>query len=129
MNLKIGNKFKDIDIKNCTYYFCDDMINIKNLDLNKIKIWKFIHKIFLFITLDMWRYLKIKDQRKDLRSKTDNSDDYGEKYIKIKFNLDDDLPLNEILELRNMIIAIRSFLHEGIKYYPQVFLKECSYKL
>ena len=32
------NKFKDIGIKNCTYYFFDDIINIKNLDSNKIKI-------------------------------------------------------------------------------------------
>ena len=28
-NIKVGNKFKDIDIKNRTYYFFDDMINIK----------------------------------------------------------------------------------------------------
>ena len=36
----MSNKFKDIDTKNCTYYFFDYMINIKNLDLNKIKIDK-----------------------------------------------------------------------------------------
>ena len=36
----MSNKFKDIDVKNCTYYFFDYMINIKNLDLNKIKIDK-----------------------------------------------------------------------------------------
>ena len=27
-----------MDIKNLRYYFLDDMINIKNLDTNKIKI-------------------------------------------------------------------------------------------
>ena len=32
------NRFRDIDIKNCTYYFFDDMINIKKLDLKKTKI-------------------------------------------------------------------------------------------
>ena len=32
------NSVKEIDIKNCTYYFFNDMINIKNLDPNKIKI-------------------------------------------------------------------------------------------
>ena len=36
----MSNKFKDIDIKNCTYYFFDYMINIKNFYLNKIKIDK-----------------------------------------------------------------------------------------
>ena len=34
----MSGKFKDIYIKNRTYYFFDDMINIKNLDLNKTKI-------------------------------------------------------------------------------------------
>ena len=31
----MGNKFKDIDIKNRTYYFFDDIINIKIFDRNK----------------------------------------------------------------------------------------------
>ena len=31
------NNVIEIDIKNCAYYFLHDMINIKNLDLNKIK--------------------------------------------------------------------------------------------
>ena len=49
--------------------------------------------------------------------------------MKIKFNLDNDLPLNQTLELRNMIIIIISVFHEGNKYYPEVFLDECLYKL
>ena len=57
----------------------------------------------------------MKDQ---IRTKTYNSDDYDEKYIKTKFNLDDDLPLNKTLEL-----------HESKKHYPQVFLDEYLYKL
>lgn len=38
MNLKISNKFTEIDIKNCAYYFLHDMINIKNLNPNKMKV-------------------------------------------------------------------------------------------
>ena len=34
----MSNKFKEIDIKNRTYYFFDDMINIKNSNRDKIKI-------------------------------------------------------------------------------------------
>ena len=34
----MSNKFKDIDIKNRTYYFFDDTINIKHFDLNNTKI-------------------------------------------------------------------------------------------
>ena len=36
----MGNKLKDIDIKNCAYYFFNLEINIKNLDPNKIKIYE-----------------------------------------------------------------------------------------
>ena len=31
-------KVKDIDVKNCTYYFFNDMINVKIFDVNNIKI-------------------------------------------------------------------------------------------
>ena len=39
INIKT-NSIKGVHVKNCTYYFPDDMINTKNLDLNKIKIEK-----------------------------------------------------------------------------------------
>ena len=47
------NKVKDVSFKNHTYYFFDDMINIKNFDSNNIKIGKSHTKIFLFTTLDI----------------------------------------------------------------------------
>ena len=34
-----------------------------------------------------------------IRSLTKNSDDYNEKYIKIKLDLDGDLPLNKTIEI------------------------------
>ena len=34
----MSNKFEDINIKNHTYYFFDDIIYIKNFDPNDIKI-------------------------------------------------------------------------------------------
>ena len=40
----MGNKFNGIDIKNHTYYFSNDMINIKNLDPSKTKIDKKSYK-------------------------------------------------------------------------------------
>ena len=35
--MKTSNNVKDINIKNHTYYFFDDIINIKDFDPNKIK--------------------------------------------------------------------------------------------
>ena len=43
-------------------------------------------------------------------------------YIKIKFNSDDDLPLNKSLKLCLMTITIRYVFEEDGKIYPQVFL-------
>ena len=34
-----------------------------------------------------------------------------------------------MLQLRNMIIVVRSVFDEGNKYYAQVFLHRCLYKL
>ena len=64
-----------------------------------------------------------------IRSITKTSDDYEEKYVKIKYNLDDDLPLNKILEIHRMVIVVRAVFHGQNKYYPQVFLDEFLYKL
>ena len=57
--------------------------------------------------------------------KTKNSDDYNERYMKIKFNSDDELPLNKLIEIPSMIIVVRAVFKENSKYYPQVFLDEC----
>ena len=59
---------------------------------------------------------------------TKNSGDYDEKYMKIKFNLDKELPLNKMMEIPSMIIVVRAVFHENNKYYPQV-LGECLHKL
>ena len=42
--------------------------------------------------------------------------------MKIKFNSDDELPLNKAIEMPTMTIVVRAVFHENKKYYPQVFL-------
>ena len=44
---------KQINIKNRTYYFFNDEINIKDFDSNRLKIDKNRIKILVFITLDI----------------------------------------------------------------------------
>ena len=165
------NKFKDVDIKNCTYYFFDDIINMKHFDPKKIKIDKNSYKNILIYYIG---YVTIKDSKcfkinsvnplyliinkadgyfeeinrnkyltlvptnenkeiinkyeellskiRDLiRSIIKNSDDYDEKYMKIKFNEDDELPLNKTIEICSMTIVVRAVSHENNKYYPQLF--------
>ena len=43
----MSNKMKDISIKNHTYYFFDDIIDIQNFDSNDIKIDKKSYKNIL----------------------------------------------------------------------------------
>ena len=73
---------------------------------------------------ELWS--KIRDL---IRSITENSDDYDEKYMKIQFNSDDELPLNKTIEIHNMIIVVRAVFHKNDKYYQQLFLDECLCKL
>ena len=54
--------------------------------------------------------------------------EYDKDYMKIKFNSDDDLPLNKILKLHMLTIIVRSAFEEDGEYYPQVFLDECLLK-
>ena len=42
-----------------------------------------------------------------ISSITKNSDDYDEKYMKIKFNSDGELPLNKTIKIRSMVIVAR----------------------
>ena len=50
-------------------------------------------------------------------------------YMKIKFNSDDTLPLNNILKLHMITIIVRSVFEEDGKYYPQIFLDECLHEV
>ena len=47
--------------------------------------------------------------------------DYEKDYMKIKFNSDDNLPLNKPLKFDNMTITIRSVFEEDGKIYLQLF--------
>ena len=64
-----------------------------------------------------------------LKKKNSNDCDYDKDYTKIKFNSDDDLPLNKSLKFRLMTITIRNVFEEDGKLYPQVFLDDTLYEL
>ena len=52
-----------------------------------------------------------------------NSDDYDEKYMKIKFNWDDELPLYKTTQIHSMILVVRAIILENNKFCPHVFLE------
>ena len=171
---------KQVNIKNQTYYFYNDIIDIENVDARLLKVDKKSYKnidIYYigYITIkkiDDYEsiysvnplYLRINhasgyieekngnkylifdsvDENKELLKKyndvwsgiknkikevSDSECDYEKDYMKIKFNSDDNLPLNKPLKFHNMTITIRSVFEEDGKLYPQVFLDDTLYEL
>ena len=171
---------KQINIKNRTYYFYNDIIDLKNFDAGLLKIdkksykdidiynigyvtkkniddckninsvnplylnithangyieEKSVNKYLVFDSTDEIKELVkkyndvfsgIRDKIKEINS---NECDYEKDYMKIKFNSDDDLPLNKTLKFTLMTITIRCVFEENGKLYPQVFLDDTLYEL
>ena len=82
------------------------------------------NKELLKIYNDVWNGIKNKIKEVD-----DSECDYEKYYMKIKFNSDDNLPLNKPLKFHNMTITIRSVFEEDGKLYPQLFLDDTLYEL
>ena len=171
---------KEINIKNRTYYFYNDIIDIKTFDSKNLKLDKKKYKdldIYNigFVTIkkigdcydvnsvnplylridnasgyieeineDKYLVFDVRDENKELLKRYDDvfnglidkikkiDDDwleYTKDYMKIKFNSDDNLPLNKPLKFYQMTITIRCVISEDNKLYPQVFLDEALYSL
>ena len=170
---------KQIDIKNWTNYFYNDIIDLENFDSSLLKLDKQSYKnigiynigciankkiadckniysvnpLYLRIThtsryieeINENKYLIFDsiDENKELLKKyndvfngirnkikkiSGDECDYEKDYMKIKFNSDDDLPLNKPLNFHNMTITIRSVYKKDDKLYPQVFLDDTLYE-
>ena len=175
----MSNKIEDINMKNRTYYFFNDIIDIEHFDPHNIKIneksckniliyyigyvtikeyvkiysinplyliFRYVNGYFEEINGNRYSSLVPTNESKEkikkyeelwikirdlIRSITKNSDDYDYdgKYIKIKFDSDDQLPLNKTVEIPIMAIVVRAIFLENNKYYLQVFLDVCLYKI
>ena len=73
---------------------------------------------------DVWNGIKNK-----IEEVSSGECDYEKDYMKIKFNSDDDLPLNKPLKFHSMTIIIRSVFEEDGKLCPQVFVDDILYEL
>ena len=184
-------KVKEIEIKNRTYYFYNDIINTEEFDSNLLKIDKKSHKhidiyYIAYITIKKIDdceniysvnplYLKTgkvgghiecnsverssaeenngskylvfdsTDENQEVLKKDTKlwdvikneietinggkKGEYGKDFMKIKFNTDDNLPLNKPLKLHLLTINLRCIFEEDIKFYPQLYLDDCLYEL
>ena len=73
------------------------------------------------------KYAEVWSGIKDQIKKINNGKlaEYGKDYMKIKFNSDNDLPLNKILKFLILTIIVRNIFEKEGKYYPQIFLDDC----
>ena len=91
---------------------------------------KGVDKYLVFVSTDENKELLKKYVFNRIRDKINSNDcDYEKDYMKIKFNSDDDLPLNKSLKFTLMTISIRCIFEENGKLYPQVFLDDTLYEL
>ena len=54
---------------------------------------------------------------------------YDKDYMKIKFKTGDHVPLNKVLYFINTTVVIRNIFEKDGKYYSQIFLDDCLYKV
>ena len=103
-------------------------IDEKELNIWFLTQWNYILQMKIKELLKKYNdvFNGIRNKIKKIRG---NECDYEKDYMKIKFNSDDDLPLNKQLQFQNMVITIRSVLEEDGKLYPQVFLDDTSCEL
>ena len=139
--LKIDRKsYKNIGIYNIGYIAIKKIDNYENVySVNPLYLLvnhangyseeKGVNKYLIFDSMDENKELlkKQNDVWNGIKNKIEevSSDDcdYEKDYLKIKFNSDDDLPLNKPLKFHSMTITIRSSFEEDGKLYPQVFFK------
>ena len=55
--------------------------------------------------------------------------EYRKDSEKIRFESDDDLPMNKSMKLRLLTIIIRCVISKGCKFYPQLSLDDTLYEL
>ena len=168
---------RQLNIKGRTYYFYNDLINIKKFNSNNLKLdkksvlgndvyyighiskkpqWNVnsVNPLYLMINrikdrfgeVDGNKYLIISSENGDIMQKYQEVFDgikeiikkindysqpinYDDNYMKIKFNTDDNIPLNKIIYFPTITIIIRSVTQKDGKCYPPLFLDECLYEI
>ena len=174
-------KVKQIEIKNWTYYFYNDIINIEEFDSNLLKIDKKSYKdidiyyigyitikkigdceniysvnpLYLiigkvdghikennrnkYLVFDSTdenkkifkKYRELWDEIKNEIETTNGGKkaEYSKDFMKIKFNTDDNLPLNTPLKFHLLTIIVRCIFEEDGKFHPQLYLDDRLYEL
>ena len=88
----------------------DDVNEIKELSKKSKEVWEGVEKEIETIN-------------------SDEKVEYEKDYKKIRFESNDDLPLNKPIKLRLLTIIIKPVFSEDGKFYPQLFLADALNEL
>ena len=127
ITIKIGDCEENVHSLNPLYLLVNHASGyIEEKNGNKYLIFDSVdeNKEVLKKYTDLWDGIKNK-----IKEISVSECDYEKDYMKIKFNSDDNLPLNKPLKFHNMTITIRSVFEEDGKLYPQIFLDNTLYEL
>ena len=70
-----------------------------------------------------------KSIRAKIEENTSGIVQYDKDYMKIKFESNDNLPTNNIVNMHQVTIIIRSIFAQNDKLYPELFLDDALYEL
>ena len=159
---------RQLNIEGKTYHFYNDLIDIKNFNINNIKLdkkgvlgndvyyigyitrkprWNVnsVNPLYLmtnrikghFEEVDEDKYLIISSENVDTMQKYQKVFDVIKEVLKkindysqpIKYDTDDNIPINKIIYFPTITIIIRSVTKKDDKYYPQLFLDDSFYEV
>ena len=70
------------------------------------------------------------DIRKGIKEVNDGKDvEYDRNLKRIKFECDDDLPLDKLLKLHRLVLIMKHVIEINEKCYPQIFLENCLHEV
>ena len=171
-------EIKQINIKNGTYYFYNEIIDLDEFDGSKIKFDKknfndiniyylgyeykkkvtecneinSVNPLYLKIIDMKGQFKKVKGDNvqyliifddadvlrkftniwKSIRAKIEENTggivQYDKDYMKIKFESNDNLPADNIVNMHQVTIIVRSVFAQNGKFYPQLFLDDELYE-
>ena len=73
---------------------------------------------------NIWKSIRAK-----IEENTGGIVQYDKDYMRIKFESNDNLPTDNIINVHSVIVTIRSVFAQNSKFYPQFFLDDALYEL
>ena len=126
INIKKTSECNEINRVNPLYLRIKDM-------KGQLKKGKGNNVWYLIIFGDADVLKKIANIWKSIRAKIEENAggivQYDKDYMKIKFESNDNLPTDNIINMHQVTIIIRSVFAQNHKFYPQLFLDNALYEL